>query len=252
VQLQAAAPVAQKGFFARLPGAFAYPFRGSGLLVLFVSTVILSLLQTMSHALGLFGLLFAVVAGGYLYSYMQNIIHSTAAEEEQMPELPGMDDVLGGFIRLGVVSIACFGPPIVLLVLKIFFEMEAIPMTAVIATTVLGCFYFPMAFLAVAMKDSVFAANPLVVMPAIFKVPGQYFVAALVVLSVFGARQLGDFMMLGIQAQGYETRDMSELLIGFGIRAFWSLASVYLLTVSMRILGTLYLINRRAFGWFGH
>ena len=109
-----------------------------------------------------------------------------------------------------------------------------------------------MAFLAVAMKDTVFAANPLVVMPAIFKVPGQYLVTALVVLSVFGARQLGNFMMLGIQAQSYETHDMSELLIGFAIRAFWSLASVYLLTVSMRILGTLYLINRQVLGWFDH
>lgn len=169
-----------------------------------------------------------------------------------MPDMPGMDDVFGGFVRLAVVSILCFGPPITLLVLKIFFDMETIPMSAIIATTALGCLYFPMAFLAVAMKDTVFAANPLVVMPAIFKVPGQYLVTALVVLSVFGARQLGDLMMLGIKAQGYETRDMSELLIGFGIRAFWSLASVYLLTVSMRILGLLYLINRQAFGWFEH
>ncbi|HWV98106.1 MAG TPA: FHA domain-containing protein [Candidatus Acidoferrum sp.] len=245
-----AAPVTEKGFFARLPGAFAYPFRGSGLLVLIVSTFLFAGLQLLSR--GLLGLFSAIVAGGYLYSYMQNIIHSTAAEDEQMPDLPGMDDIFGGFFRMAVVTILCFGPPITLGVLKLFFDMDTIPMSAIIATTALGCLYFPMAFLAVAMKDSVFAANPLVVMPAIFKVPGQYLVTALVVLSVFGVRQLGDFLMVGIKAQGYATRDMSELLIGFGIRAFWSLASIYLLTVSMRILGTLYLTNRRSFGWFDH
>ena len=249
-QVQAAAPVAEKGFFARIPGAFVYPLRGSGLLVLILSTLIFAALAFLSR--GLLGLFVAVVAGGYLYSYMQNIIHSTAAEDDKMPDLPGMDDVFGGFVRLAVVVILCFGPPIALGVSKVFFDVEAIPMTAIIATTILGCLYFPMAFLAVAMKDSVFAANPLVVMPAIFKVPGQYLVTALVVLSVFGARQLGDFMMASIKAETDFTRDMSALLMGFGIRAFWSLTSLYLLTVSMRILGTLYVINRRAFGWFDH
>ena len=250
VQVQAAAPVAEKGFFARIPGAFVYPLRGSGLLVLILGTLIFAALAFLTR--GLLGLFVAVVAGGYLYSYMQNIIHSTAAEDDKMPDLPGMDDVFGGFIRLAVVVILCFGPPIALGVSKVFFDVEAIPMTAIIATTILGCLYFPMAFLAVAMKDSVFAANPLVVMPAIFKVPGQYLVTALVVLSVFGARQLGDVMMASIKAETDFTRDMSALLIGFGIRAFWSLTSLYLLTVSMRILGTLYVINRRVFGWFGH
>ena len=249
-QVQVAAPATEKGFFARLPGAFTYPLRGSGLLVLIVSTLVFAALQLLSR--GLLGLFFAVVAGGYLYSYMQNIIHSTAAADEQMPDLPGMDDVLGGFFRLAGVTLLCFGPPIALGVLKVFFEMETIPMSAIIGTTVLGCLYFPMAFLAVAMKDSVFAANPLVVMPAIFKVPAQYLITALVVLSVFGARELGDFLMVGIKAQSYATRDMSELLMGFGLRAFWSLASIYLLTVSMRILGTLYATNRQEFGWFQH
>jgi hypothetical protein len=49
---------------------------------------------------------------------------------------------------------------------------------------------------------------------------------------------------------GHATRDMSVLFLTFGLRAVWSLVSVYLLTVSMRILGLLYVTNKQKFGWF--
>jgi hypothetical protein len=45
---------------------------------------------------------------------------------------------------------------------------------------------------------------------------------------------------------------MSMLFLTFGVRAVWSLISVYLLTVSMRILGLLYVTNKQKFGWFDH
>ena len=43
---------------------------------------------------------------------------------------------------------------------------------------------------------------------------------------------------------------MSLLFVTFGFRAVWCLTSVYLLTVSMRILGLLYVTNKQKFGWF--
>jgi hypothetical protein len=61
----------------------------------------------------------------------------------------------------------CFGPPVTFAVLK-FFDVYDAPANLLIATMVLGCLYFPMAFLAVAMKDTALAANPLVVIPAIW------------------------------------------------------------------------------------
>ena len=57
---------------------------------------------------------------------------------------------------------------------------------------VLGCLYFPMAFLAVAMKDTALAANPLVVIPAIFKVPLGYLVTSIVVIGIYLVRLFGD------------------------------------------------------------
>jgi hypothetical protein len=65
-------------------------------------------------------------------------------------------------------------------------------------------------------------------------------------------RLLGDALAGGAQSVGYHTRDMSVMFMTFGLRAVWSLVRVYLLIVSMRILGLLYVANKHRFGWFEH
>ena len=246
-QVKLQRPTAPKGFFARFPTAFLYPFRGSGLLVLLVSTFVLALMEFLGRS-WLF-LPLKIIAYGYIFSFMQNIIHSTANEEEQMPDLPGFDDVLGGAFRLAVTVLICFALPIALTLLN-YFEVFEVSGTALIATMVLGCLYFPMAFLAVAMKDTALAANPLVVVPAIFKVPLGYMVTTILVVGIFALRQFGGAAASFVGATGHATREMSTLFLTFGVRAVWSLISVYLLTVSMRILGLLYVTNKQKFGWF--
>ncbi len=238
-----------KGFFARLPGAFVYPFRGSGVLMLLVSAVVLSFAEGLTGAW--MSIPIMIAAYGYIFSFLQNIIHATANEEEEVPGLPGFDDVFGGAFRLGVTVLICFGPPVALFLLRLFEVYEA-PGELQIATMVLGCLYFPMAFLAVAMKDSALAANPLVVIPAILKVPLGYLVTCMVVIGVYMLRLLGDALAGGAQSVGYHTRDMSVMFMTFGLRAVWSLVRVYLLIVSMRILGLLYVANKHRFGWFEH
>jgi hypothetical protein len=238
---------APKGFFTRLPGAFIYPFRGAGALWLILSAIVLSFAEGLTGAW--WSILVMIAAYGYLFSFMQNIIHATANEEEEMPGLPGLDDVFGSAFRFGVTALMCFGLPIAFAVLK-FFDVFDAPSEALVATMVLGCLYFPMAFLAVAMKDTALAANPLVVIPAILKVPLGYLVTAGVVIGVYLLRQLGNALAGGAQSLGYHTRDMSVMFIAFGVRALWSLINVYLLTVSMRTLGLLYVANKEKFGWF--
>jgi uncharacterized membrane protein len=123
-------------------------------------------------------------------------------------------------------------------------------MAAIIATGVLGSLYFPMAFLAVAMQDSVAAANPLVVIPAILKVPLEYFVTAILVTGVFALRFAGDAATAVMSSVSMTTRSMSTLFIAFGVRALWAFASIYLLVVCMRILGLLYVTKKDKIGWF--
>ena len=236
-----------QGFFERLPGAFVYPFRGSGLLVLIVSTLVFAGLEYMSG--GWIGIFVTVIAVGYLFSYMQNIIHSTAAEDNEMPELPGMDGVIPAFFTLLGTVLISFGPAIACAYFAIAQQQPAAGV-ALIPAIILGCLYFPMAFLAVAMKDTVLAANPLVVVPAILKVPAEYIVATLLLIGVFGMRRLADVIAAGAGEVSYSTKSMTVLFASFGVRALFSLANIYLVTVSMRILGLLYVSKKEKLGWF--
>jgi pSer/pThr/pTyr-binding forkhead associated (FHA) protein len=237
-----------KSFFAQLPGAFGYPFRGSGILILIVSTIVFSLLQGF---VGIFTILLSIMAVGYLFTYMQNIIYATAAEEKEMPDLPAFDDLFGAAFRLAGTIIVSFGIPIAVVVMQFFSEENTFG-AAIMPTIILGCLYFPMAFLAVAMKDTVLAANPLVVIPAILKIPFQYLIAAVLLSAVYGIRMLGDSFAGDVGDKSMMSKSMGELFMGFGVRAIWSFISVYLLVVNMRILGLLYVANKQKLGWFKH
>jgi hypothetical protein len=90
---QAVAPVqvarrrapAAKGFFARLPGAFIYPCRGFGLPILVLAAAFFSALEFFG---GPFAIIIKIGAYGFLFLFMQNIIHSTAADENEPLSLP--------------------------------------------------------------------------------------------------------------------------------------------------------------------
>jgi len=239
----------ERGFFARLPDAFVYPFRGVGPLILLCATLVFAALDFISA--GPFTILIKIVAFGFLFLFMQNIIHSTAADENESLSLPSPDGLFGAAFQLGVTILFSFGPAIGLTIWAAM-DGPAIAALAIIPTVILGCFYFPMAFLAVAMKDTVMAANPLVVIPAILKVPLEYVVTAILLIAVYGIRQLGTELSGVAGKVSFSTRDMSVLLVAMGFRAIWSFASIYLLTVSMRILGLLYVTRKQKLGWFNY
>ena len=196
---------------------------------------------------GLFSILTKIIAYGYLFSYMQNIIHATAAEEAQMPELPGLDDVFAGFLRLAGTVLAAFGVAIGLVVARVF-DID-VPVSLIVIAVILGCIYFPMAFLAVAIKDNPLAANPLIVVPSILKVPVAYLVTVILFGAIFGISQVGNLIAAGMTAVTFTTTSGSMLLMAIGFRLVWSFVSVYLLTVNMRILGLLYLTRKEDLGW---
>ena len=147
--------------------------------------------------------------------------------------------------------LAAFGLATGLLVAKAFFEVN-IPVPAIVAAGVLGCLHFPMACLAVAMKDSVLAANPMLVVPTILRMPLGYLVASVLLMWVFGVRVAGGLLSGMAGSVSFSTRDMSVVFMALGGQAFWAFISVYLLTVSMRILGLLYLAKKDRSGWFSH
>jgi hypothetical protein len=247
-------------FFKRLPGAFAYPFHGSGVLVLIVGMLLFAGLRFAGGAIGLgsfrgmtVGLIMQVFLGGYLFAYLQNIIQSTIAEDKEMPDLPGMsnfaEDILMPFLRLLGLSLLSFAP---MIFLEVWFlsQHQTIPTAAILSAAVFGCIYFPMAFLAVATLDSVAAANPLVVVPSMCRVPREYVVTVVLLATVFGFRVAGDETIKYLFGPtALLTHSMAQLLGMFAARVFWSFVSLYLLTVTMRILGLLYLTKKDELGW---
>jgi len=247
LRVQAARPVAAKGFYARLPGAFIYPFRGIGLMILVCATIAFLALDFVSA--GIFTLFLTMAVYGFVFLFMQNIIHTTTSDENEPLSFPEASGVFGAFFELAGTIVVSYGLAIGLFVAKVFFEVD-IPGVAIVIAAVLGCLYFPMAFLSVAMKDSVMAANPMIVVPTILRMPLEYLVTSILLMCVFGVRFAGNVLSGMAGSVSLSTRDMSTLFMALGGQAVWAFISVYLLTVSMRILGLLYLAKKDRFGWF--
>ena len=233
-------------FFSKLPGVFAYPFKGAGPFVLIVSMVVVAALDFIS---GGFGIFTRALFYGYLFAFMQNIIHSTASEDEELPGWPAWDDIGGCAVRLLACVVMSFGPALGLFVYAVYNE-EPTAGVAMIPAMIFGCLYFPMALLAVAMKDSPLSANPLVVLPAIVKVPLEYVVTVLLLAAVIGVRQVGEIGLVELFPKGMLTHSVATLLEMFGARVGWNFIGLYLLAVNMRILGLLYVAKKRKLGWF--
>jgi hypothetical protein len=247
VQFEAAA---QKSFYARLAGSFGYPLRGIGILIIVCAAVAYAAL-TLVSLYTLFGFIIAILIYGGIFLFMQNIIHTTTSDEEEDIGFPDFGGAFGAAFQLFVTFIASFWLWIALTIAKLL--NVDIPIEAIIAGRIIGLIYFPMALLAVAMKDSAMAANPLIVLPAMMKAPVEYGITVLFLFVVYGVSLLGDALTTSnVDPQMMLTRDMSALLSSMAIKAAVGLVTVYLLSVTMRILGLFYNASKQKLGWFGH
>jgi hypothetical protein len=239
---------AAKSFNASLAGAFTYPFKGAGIIIMICATVGFAAVKFVSG--GLFGIFITIAIYGSIFLFMQNIIHTTTSDEDEEMSFPDFSDTFGAAFQLAVTFIASFWLWVALMIAKLA-DVE-IPVEAIIASRILGLIYFPMALLAVAMKDSPLAANPLIVLPAMMKAPAQYSITVLFLLLVYGISAVGDMLSSNAGHNMMFTKDMSTLFISIGIKCAMGLISVYLLCVTMRILGLFYNSSKDKLGWFTH
>jgi hypothetical protein len=242
---QAAVP---GSFFSLLPGAFAYPFQHGGTLILICATIFLGLVDFLSGAarmggvlLAVRGLLLYIIFLGYLFAYMQNVIQSTARGDENEPTLPDItnffEDLLIPCLQLIATGLLSFGPAIAVMIWSVN-GGETIASMAMIPAIILGCLYFPMGFLAVAMFDTITALNPILIVPSIMKVPLEYLTACLLLGLIFVVRWLGRDALPTI---------IPVIIIPDIISSFIGL---YVLTVQCRILGLVYFTNKPRLAWF--
>jgi hypothetical protein len=234
-------------FFSSIPGAFAYPFKGlTGIMFLVFGSVLFAIFEVF------FGL--SVVRGwhvklfvlGYTFAFMQKIIHAGAQGTDDPPGWPDISefvqDLLVPGLQLMGTFLVSFGPGIGLAAWVGFRVLDGEPPDPVFGMLIFplifaGMIYFPMGVLAVAMHDSVLAGNPLVVIPAMFKAPLEYFVVLLLAALVIGSRILGMFVFpLVIPVFALPN------LLGMFL-------ALYFLTVMMRLLGLMYYAKRDKLGW---
>ena len=227
-------PQVYQTFFQRLPSTFSYPFKRNGLILLIVGTGLFVLLDF----LGKFSTRIAILAFGYLFLYMQSIVNYSATGNDDMPEWPEVsswwDDILYPAIMLGTCFLVSFGP---VAWFWIFVDLDpGLKWTIGIAMLVFGCCYLPMALLAVAMYNTVFALNPLLIIPSMVKIPLEYLVACVVLVVVLGIRVLSATVLDMIPIPVVPT-----VIAGF--------LSLYFLTVEMRILGVMYNSKSDELNW---
>ncbi|HEY5915096.1 MAG TPA: FHA domain-containing protein [Verrucomicrobiae bacterium] len=258
VQVQYEA-IADKGFFARVPGAFLYPLRGAGVIIVIVGIVLFGMIKG-GHALFrfgtlrtiIFGVILEIFAGGYLFSYLQGIVHSSVAEDRELPDLPGIanfaEDVIIPFFRFLGLTLFCFLPAIGT---GIWFLSSRAPGAEYVflGAVAFGYLYFPMAFLAVAVLDAITAGNPLVVMPSIARVPLKYVVSLVPLAAMSAVQWFGSTLLNTLFPEGWTTHAMGELIAMLASIAFISFLSLYLLVVAVHLLGLIFVTSKSELGW---
>jgi len=219
-------------FGSLIPGAFVYPFKGSGVILLVGGAIFFFLLGFLHF----FGLLIT----GYLFSYAKRIVATSANGEAEPPDWPDFtnwyDDILAPYGHLISLVVLTYFPAWALAV----FLPETTPFRSglVIAATVIGSFLAPMGMLALSMFDTFTALNPMALVWSILRIPGHYFVDAVAFGTVIGAYMFCDAFIGTI------------LPVPFVGRLVAGCLNLYLLAVAMRILGLLYWTKKQELGWF--
>ncbi len=245
--LEAFAPseIVEASFYQQIPATFAYPFKGNGVFMMAVG----SLLFVLVNFISLFSIIFWVsiliwgLTVGYAVLYSQGIIQASAQGDGRGPEWPDTGGdmrsaLLGACFQYIATSVFCFFPLILLLI----FADRQQPWVywCTWSTTVLGYLYLPMALLAVGIFDSIGAVSPTVIVPAIFRTPVAY-------LTTLALQAL----LVGL-ATGLEMLISMMLPFPFLPGLVSSAFSLYFLTVSVRLLGVFYHSNRYQIGWVNH
>jgi hypothetical protein len=224
----------KENFFANIPGMFAYPFKGSGIAFMIIGALFYAGISSVQF--WFFRLLIFYVA--YTFAYIQRVIHTAAQGEDQAAGLPDVsdfwEDIFLPLLRLLGLLVFCVAPALLLL----HFAPKG-PQTLLLAAGLLflGAIYSPMAFLAVAMFDSVAAINPFVVIPAMFRVPLEYLTVLVLIAVIIGINIV-------------ESIFVGKLGIPFVPTLVGSFVSLYFLTVMGRMLGLMYFAKHERLGWF--
>lgn len=236
-------------FFAQARQALLYPLKGDGVTLLFGGAFFFGFLDLANYVsrhgfkYGLRSMMmrvtiFTFIFGtGYLFAYLKKIIAATADGDKHMPDWPEFSewqaDIVAPMFQFLVLTVACFAPGVAL---QIWSEGDYPWLVWLIA--LIGCAYFPMGFLGIAMFDSLVALNPKFIVGSMLRVPREYTICVLLFCGILLSRWLLENLFGRL------------LKIPLAPALLADLVMIYLLMVEARVLGTLYLAKRDDLRWF--
>ena len=209
--------------------ALTFPFRGIGKYMLIIGGV-LSLMISFATFIPLLGCIIAIGASGYFTAYSFRIINTTAIGKDQAYDWPEFRDfwvdLIGPWLCVLAALLFSFGPSYI-----VIFLIDP-PMYVRIALLIVGFIHMPMAYLSVAIYQTMGAGFWTNTIPAIQRCIEKY-----VILLVI----LGGLTILNILVKrALSSIPIAGLFISFFL---W----MYALMVSARILGLFYRENSGIF-----
>lgn len=214
-----------------LGDVFTYAWRGSGKYVM-LSCVVLSVISDLASFAPIFGLIATILIAGYFCAVYFLLIQSTATGGQEAPEFPDVsnvwEDMILPMVQVLLVGAVSFGPQIAY---SIFVDDNDFSSYCLLG---LGIVYFPMAMLAVAVLGYSGAVSPHVVVPAIVRGGGIYWLGVALLLLVYIVGTIIEELFGG------------QLIIGTAILA---IVGSYSLMTNARILGVIYRERQEELGW---
>ncbi len=233
------------GFLPELPGAFVYPFTGSGWAVIAATSLCYSVLGSLLSFGSISGmfvtaliLAVAVLVTLYVFALMLEIVSRSTVGDDTPPSHPNITDIVGDavrpmFLAFGTFVIGFLPSSICLIA---FYSGAAAARSLLYVTIPLGILYVPMGLLSMTMFDSSDGLNPVLVIRSAIRVGGAYIVACAVLLGAMGLHFVLRWYVVG-----------HVPYIGPLVN---NALTVYSLMVAARILGLIYFNYEHRLDWF--
>jgi hypothetical protein len=227
-----------------LATAFVYPFSSGGsILFLAVMASLWGLARTWG---GWFGLLFI---GGYIATWLWDILSTTAMAQHKAPPAPAPTDLLelaGSFLRFVGALLVSFAPAAIAAATLYAYDVpQDSPLNAITAAlAVAGLLYYPMALLLIGFSERwVGSLHAVFAVRSMFVLGRDYLSCCVFVLVTFGVSS-GLEVAVAVLPPGLPFAAIA------GAHAAAVFVELALYAVQMRAVGLLYLANKDRLGWF--
>lgn len=222
----------ERGFFARIPGSFVYPFRFGGTFRWFMGGLFLWL-GIEATRFGARSLFLCGPILGYFATYLLLIVNASGDGSDEIPGWPGFEPgLVSNFVMFNLTMLLCLLPILLYIAGMIFWHF---PLRYLILAICLSYFVLPMGMMRVSMLQTLESLNPFQLFGSIFRVLTPYMGLCLILTGL-------TFL------QGLLKAALS--LIPYAGNFFIAMSSFYFMILFMRVLGVFYYVYRHQLDWF--